>query len=261
MSEKVTAPKLKAMKQRSERIVCVTAYDAYFGRLMDEAGVDLVLVGDSLGNVVLGYDTTVPVTLQQMVHHTAAVRTGVTRALLVADLPFGSYQSSIAQCVDSSVALMKAGAEAVKLEGEYYDEIVALVKAGIPVMGHLGMTPQSVNKFGGFKVQGKGAEGQAVIDAAKKLEDAGVFSMVLELIPGNLASDVTAAVGIPTIGIGAGPCCDGEIQVMHDILGLSNQTFKHARKFVEGEDLFLRGLQAYTLAVRKREFPTEDNTF
>src|SRR5579862_4052662 len=135
MSAKVTAPKLVSMKQRSERIVCVTAYDAYFGRLVDEAGVDLVLVGDSLGNVLLGYDTTVPVTLDAMIHHTAAVRKGVSRAMLVADLPFGSYQSSVAQCVDSSVAIMKAGGEGVKLEGEYYDEILALTKAGIPVMG------------------------------------------------------------------------------------------------------------------------------
>src|SRR5579862_9850718 len=136
--------------------------------------------------------------------------------MLVADMPFGSYQSSISQCVDSAVALMKAGAEGVKLEGEFFDEVAALVKAGIPVMGHLGMTPQSVNKFGGHRVQGKGAAGKAVIDSAKRLEDAGAFAIVLELIPGDLASDVTAAIEIPTIGIGAGPCCDGQVQVMHD---------------------------------------------
>jgi 3-methyl-2-oxobutanoate hydroxymethyltransferase len=261
MPDKVTALRLKAMKHRSEKIVCVTAYDAYFGRLMDEAGVDVVLVGDSLGNVLLGYETTVPVTLDQMVHHTAAVRHGVKRAMLVADMPFGSYQSSVSQCVDSAVALMKAGAEAVKLEGGYYDEIAALVKAGIPVMGHLGMTPQSVNKFGGFKVQGKGAEGRSVIDSAKALEQAGAFSMVLELIPGNLASDVTAEVGIPTIGIGAGPCCDGQIQVMHDILGMSNLEFKHAKRFIEGERLLLEGLRAYTESVRSKAFPADENTF
>jgi 3-methyl-2-oxobutanoate hydroxymethyltransferase len=249
------------MKQRSEKIVCVTAYDAYFGRLMDEAGVDVVLVGDSLGNVLLGYDTTVPVTLEQMIHHVKAVRRGVSRSMLVADMPFGSYQSSVSQCVDSAVALMKAGAEAVKLEGEYYEEIVALTKAGIPVMGHLGMTPQSVNKFGGFKVQGKGVEGRSVIEAAKGLEEAGAFAMVLELIPGNLASDVTAEVGIPTIGIGAGPCCDGQIQVMHDILGLSNAEFKHARRFVQGENLLLDGLRRYTESVRSKSFPSEENTF
>jgi 3-methyl-2-oxobutanoate hydroxymethyltransferase len=261
MSDKVTAPKLKGMKQRAEKIVCVTAYDAYFGRLMDEASVDLVLVGDSLGNVLLGYETTVPVTLDQMVHHTAAVRRGVKRALLVADMPFGSYQASVSQCVESAVALMKAGAEAVKLEGDYYEEIAALTKAGIPVMGHLGMTPQSVNKFGGFKVQGKGAAGRPVIDSAKRLEEAGAFSIVLELIPGNLASDVTAEIGIPTIGIGAGPCCDGQIQVMHDILGLATEEFKHAKRFVEGERLLLDGLKEYTASVRAKSFPADENTF
>jgi 3-methyl-2-oxobutanoate hydroxymethyltransferase len=261
MADKVTGPKLKAMKQRSEKIVCVTAYDAYFGRLMDEAGVDVVLVGDSLGNVLLGYETTVPVTLEQMVHHTAAVRRGVSRAMLVADMPFGSYQSSVAQCVDSAVALMKAGAEAVKLEGDYFDEIAALTKAGIPVMGHLGMTPQSVNKFGGFRVQGKGLAGREVIASAKRLEEAGAIAMVLELIPGNLASDVTAEVSVPTIGIGAGPCCDGQIQVMHDILGMSQEVFKHAKRFVEGEKLMLEGLKEYTASVRGKAFPSEENTF
>lgn len=261
MPEKVTTLKLKAMKQRSEKIVCVTAYDAYFGRLMDESGVDLVLVGDSLGNVLLGYDTTLPVSLDAMVHHTAATRRGVARAMLVADMPFGSYQSSVSQCVDSAVALMKAGAEGVKLEGGYFEEISALAKAGIPVMGHLGMTPQSVHRFGGPRVQGKGASGRELIEMAKRLEDAGAFSMVLELIPGELASDVTAEVGIPTIGIGAGPCCDGQIQVMHDILGLSAHEYKHAKRFVDGERILLGGLADYVASVRAKTFPSEDNTF
>lgn len=261
MADKVTAPKLRTMKQRSEKIVCATAYDAYFGRLMDEAGVDLVLVGDSLGNVLLGYETTVPVSLEAMVHHTAATRAGVRRAMLVADMPFGSYQSSVAQCVDSAVLLMKAGAEGVKLEGEYYDEIAALVKAGIPVLGHLGMTPQSVNVFGGPRVQGKGVAGKPLLEAAKRLESAGAFGIVLELIPGALASSITAEIGIPTIGIGAGPCCDGQIQVMHDLLGMSNTQYKHARRFVEGEGLLLDGIRAYADSVRLKEFPGEENTF
>jgi len=261
MPDKVNAPKLIAMKQRSEPIVCVTAYDAYFGRLMDEAGVDLVLVGDSLGNVLLGYETTIPVGLEVMVHHTAATRRGVKRAMLVADMPFGSYQSAVAQCVDSATALMKVGAEGVKLEGEYFDEIAALVKAGIPVMGHLGMTPQSVNKFGGPRVQGKGSAGKGLIEAAKKLEDAGACSMVLELIPADLASEITMAVGIPTIGIGAGPCCDGQIQVMHDVLGLGNQEFKHAKRFVEGEIMCLDGIKQYTAAVRGKTFPSSEHSF
>lgn len=261
MAEKVTAPRLRSMKQRSEKIVCVTAYDAYFGRLMDDAGVDLILVGDSMGNVLLGFETTVPVTLDAMVHHTAAVRRGVKRAMLVADMPFGSYQSSVSRCVDSAVELMRVGAEGVKLEGSYYDEVAALVKAGIPAMGHLGMTPQSVNKFGGHRVQGKGAQGKELMDAAKRLEDAGAFAIVLELIPGELASDVTAELSIPTIGIGAGPCCDGQIQVMHDVLGLGKENYKHARRFVDGENLLLEGLRGYTESVRNRSFPTEDNTF
>jgi len=261
MPVKVTVPQLRSMKLRSEKIVCVTAYDAYFGRLTDEAGVDLVLVGDSLGNVLLGYETTIPVSLETMIHHTAATRRGVKRAMLVADMPFGSYQSSISQCVDSAVALMKAGAEGVKLEGEFFDEVAALVKAGIPVMGHLGMTPQSVNKFGGHKVQGKGAAGRNVVEAAKRLEEAGVFSIVLELVPAELASDVTAEVGIPTIGIGAGQCCDGQVQVMHDLLGLSNQQFKHAKRFLDGERLMLEGLKEYAASVRNVSFPAKEHSF
>lgn len=261
MPLKITAPRIVAMKPRSERIVCATAYDAWFGRLMDEAGVDLVLVGDSLGNVVLGYETTLPVTLEQLVHHTAATRRGISRAMLVADLPFGSYQASVGQAVDSAVALMRAGAEGVKLEGLYEDEVMAIVKAGIPVMGHLGMTPQSVNLFGGFKVQGTGAAGQGLLDAAKRLEDAGAFAIVLELIPADLASKVTAAVAIPTIGIGAGAGCDGQIQVMHDILGFGDTEFKHAKKFVDGKALLLDGLRQYTAAVRSGSFPTEENSF
>lgn len=261
MADRITAPKLRAMKLRSEAIVCVTAYDAYFGSLADRAGVDVVLVGDSVGNTLLGYPNTIPVTLEQMLHHTAAVRRGVERALLVGDMPFGSYQSSVAQSVDSAVAFMKAGAEAVKLEGEYCQEIAALVKAGIPVMGHLGMTPQSVNKFGGHKLQGTGPDGGRLIEAAKRIQEAGAFSIVLELIPASLAADVSAALEIPTIGIGAGLCCDGQIQVLHDILGMSSQVYKHARAFVDGQEILLRGLADYANSVRGRTFPTEENSF
>lgn len=261
MSDKVTAPRLRAMKERSEKIVCVTAYDAGFGRMADEAGVDVVLVGDSLGNVLLGYDTTLPVTLDQVAHHVAATRRGVSRALLVGDLPFGSYQSSVGQCVDSAVALMKAGAEAVKLEGPYYAEVAALAKAGIPVMGHLGMTPQSVNQFGGFKVQGRGSDGQLLRERARMLQEAGCFAIVLELAPGELATEVSRELAIPTIGIGAGPGCDGEIQVLHDVLGLSPGRLKHARPFVDGRGLLLSGLKDYVAAVRGGEFPGADNTF
>lgn len=261
MSDKVTAPRLRAMKERSEKIVCVTAYDVGFGRLADEAGVDLVLVGDSLGNVLLGYDTTLPVTLDQVAHHVAATRRGVSRAFLVGDLPFGSYQSSVEQCVNSSVALMKAGADGVKLEGPYYEEVAALVKAGIPVIGHLGMTPQSVNQFGGFRVQGRGEQGTALREQARMLQEAGCFAIVLELVPGTLASEISGELVVPTIGIGAGPGCDGEIQVLHDVLGLSPGRLKHARPFVDGHALFLSGLKDYVAAVRGGEFPGADNTF
>lgn len=261
MADKMTAPKILEMKARGEKVVCVTAYDAYLGRLADLSGVDLVLVGDSLGNVVLGYPNTIPVTLEEMLHHVRAVRRGVVRAHLVADMPFGSYNSSTAQAVDSAVALMKAGAESVKLEGDYPEAIAAMVHAGIPVMGHVGMTPQSVNKFGGFRVQGKGDGGDAVIEAAKSIADAGAYSIVLELIPAVLSKKVTQAVSIPTIGIGAGPECDGQIQVFHDILGLGPETFRHSKRFVDGEKLLLDGLASYASAVRSTEFPTSEHGF
>src|SRR5688572_9369275 len=193
MADKVTAPRIRAMKEAGDKIVCLTAYDAYFGRLADQAGVDLVLVGDSLANVILGYPNTVPVTLEEMAHHVRAVRRGVSRALLVADLPFGSYNASVEQAVNSAVELMKAGAEAVKLEGEYSEAISAMVKAGIPVMGHVGMTPQSVHNFGGFKLQGKGKSAEPVLQAAKAVEQAGAFSIVLELIPATLSKSITEA--------------------------------------------------------------------
>lgn len=261
MADKMTAPKIRALKSRGEKIVCITAYDAYFGRLADEAGVDLILVGDSVANVALGYPNTLYVTLDEMVMHVRSVRRGVNRALLVADMPFGSYNSSTSQAVDSAVALVKAGAEAVKLEGDYPEAIAAIVKAGVPVMGHLGMTPQSVNNFGGFKVQGKGDAGEAVLEAAKSIERSGVFSMVLELIPKDLAERITKAIETPTIGIGAGLGCDGQIQVIHDVLGFATETFKHAKRYVEGESLVSQGLKQYACEVRNEAFPTAENSF
>jgi 3-methyl-2-oxobutanoate hydroxymethyltransferase len=261
MSDKMTAPKIRDMKASGEKVVCVTAYDAYFGRLADMSGVDLILVGDSLGNVVLGYPNTIPVTLGEMVHHVSAVRRGVEGAHLVADLPFGTYNSSTAQAVDSAVALMKAGAESVKLEGDYPEAIAAMVHAGIPVMGHVGMTPQSVNKFGGFRVQGKGVAADAVLGAAQSIVEAGAYSIVLELIPAQLSKEITQKIPIPTIGIGAGPDCDGQIQVFHDILGLGPETYKHAKRYVEGESLLLNGLRSYSSEVRESVFPTPENSF
>lgn len=261
MADKMTAPKIRDLKAKGAKVVCITAYDYPSGLITDAAGVDLVLVGDSLGNVVLGYDTTLPVTLEQMCHHTAAVARGVKRALVVADLPFGSYQSSTAQAVDSAVALVKAGAAAVKPEGARLEAIEAILSAGIPVMGHLGMTPQSVHQFGGFRVQGKGETGDAVLEAAKALDEIGVFAMVLELVPIGLARKISDAVECPTVGIGAGPECDGQIQVFHDALGLGTEMFRHTKRFAEGYELFVKGLSQYGAEVRDGGFPSEEHGF
>lgn len=259
-TKKLTAPRIRSMKGGTERIVCLTAYDAVSGAIADESGVDLVLVGDSVGTAMLGMSSTLNVSLKAMIHHTAATRPGVQRALLVADLPFGSYQSSVSQAVDSAVALVKAGAEAVKLEGAYTEAIQAIIKAGIPVMGHVGMTPQSVNRFGGHRVQGKGDDSQQVIQAAKDVAAAGAFSMVLELIPSGLAREITCTVACPTIGIGAGLECDGQIQVFHDILGLSPMKFKHAKVYVEGGELFREAVRSYASDVRASVFPGPENS-
>lgn len=254
----VTALTLRAMKAAREKIVCLTAYDALSGELAQEAGVDAVLVGDSLGNVIQGRATTLPVTLDDVCYHLRCVRRVVLGPQLVADLPFGSYGGSVAQAFESASRLMKDGAEAVKLEGAYLDEVRALVKAGIPVMGHLGFTPQSVHQLGGFRVQGKD-DGETILAAAQALQDAGIYAVVLELIPGELAGRITATLEIPTIGIGAGPDCDGEIQVFHDITGLASREFRHTQWFVRGRDVLREGVAAYVRGVREGSFPTERN--
>lgn len=256
---KITAPKIRAMKDR-ERIVCLTAYDTSSARIAEEAGVDLVLVGDSMGNVVFGLDTTLPVTLADIIHHLAPVRRAITRPLIVADMPFGTYGSSLAQAVDTAVELVRAGAEAVKLEGAFVEEIHAISKIGIPVMGHVGMTPQSVHNFGGFKIQGKGSDGDHVLQAAKAIDEAGVFSMVLELIPSELAARITSSVSCPTIGIGAGLHCDGEVQVFHDILGLGTFVPKHAKTYVEGHSLFTDAVKRFADDVRNCKFPGDEQS-
>lgn len=261
MQDKVTAPKIRGMRAKGQKIVCLTAYDAVFGEMADSAGVDLVLVGDSMGNVFLGYESTIPVTLEQMLHHVAATKRGVQRALLVGDLPFGTYQSSVEQAVNSSVAITKAGAEAVKLEGEYIEQIVAIAKAGMPVMGHLGMTPQSVNQFGGPRVQGKGASGDQVLESALRVQDAGAFAIVLELVPAELAQRITDALDIPTIGIGAGLGCSGQIQVLHDVLGLSKLSFRHAKPFTNGYQCLQSAISEYANEVRSETFPGPENSF
>jgi 3-methyl-2-oxobutanoate hydroxymethyltransferase len=223
--EKVTVPSLLASKERGERLVCLTAYDYPTARIVDEAGTDIILVGDSLGNVVLGYDSTVPVTLEEMLAHTRAVRRGVQRALLVADMPYGSYHTGETDAVRAALRLVKeGGAEAVKLEGgrARVEVVRRLVSEEIPVMGHLGLTPQSLNKLGGYRLQAKTADAaRRLLEDAHALEEAGVFSIVLEVVPGEIAKLVTESVRVPTIGIGAGPDCDAQILVLHDLVGLS----------------------------------------
>ena len=259
MADKITAPKVRAMK--GKRIVCVTAYDAPFAALADEAGVDVVLVGDSLGNTVLGYESTIPVTLEDILHHTRAVRRGLKRALLVADLPFGSYQASVEQAVNAAEMCIKAGAEAVKLEGAFIEAVAAITKAGIPVMAHVGFTPQSVNLFGGFRVQGRGSSAERIMEQAAALDNAEAFAIVLELVPAELAGKITRAVGCPTIGIGAGPECDGQIQVIHDVIGLTAEPLRHAKAFVSGRECVLKGLRDYASEVRAGSFPSSENSF
>jgi 3-methyl-2-oxobutanoate hydroxymethyltransferase len=255
---KVWAPHLKQMKQRGEKIVMLTAYDALMARLLDQAGVDVLLVGDSLGMVLLGYETTLPVTMGVMVHHTAAVSRGASRALVVADMPFLSYQISADDAVRNAGRFLQQGrASAVKIEGPMFETVRRLVDTGIPVMGHLGLLPQSVNQLGGFRQQGK-CEDQArqLIEDAKSLEQAGAFSMVLEAIPSELGRMVSEAVSIPTIGIGAGPDCDGQVLVAHDALGLTPDP---APSFVKryahlGEEI-VKAVQSYADEVRTGKFP------
>lgn len=261
MNQRVTAPMVRAMKAKGEKIACLTAYDYTSGLLADQSGAEVVLVGDSLGTVIQGASTTTVVTLEQLAYHVRLTRSGVERALFVADLPFGSYGGSVAQAVASAATLVHAGAEAVKLEGDYPEEVAAIVKTGVPVMGHLGMTPQSVNVFGGHKVQGRGDKALPIVDQAKSLEQAGVFAIVLELMSAQAAEQVTKAVSVPTIGIGAGVTCDGQIQVFHDVLGLWPRTFKHAKAYAHGRTSFLRGLRRYVSEVRAGEFPSEEHSF
>jgi 3-methyl-2-oxobutanoate hydroxymethyltransferase len=230
---KITVPRILDRKLEACKITCLTAYDYPTARLVDEAGIDVILVGDSLAQAVLGYDSTIPVTVDEILHHLRAVRRAVRRALLVADLPFGSYHASPEQALEASIRYVKeGGAEAVKLEGgrKRVALIRQLVDAEIPVMGHIGLTPQSVNAFGGYPVQGKTVDAASDLLAdAQAVEDAGAFAIVLEGIPRELAAMITKRLRIPTIGIGAGPDCDGQVLVLHDLLGLS---FQHRAKFV-----------------------------
>ncbi len=265
MPDKVTTRTLIRWKQEGRRIVAITAYDYPTAKLVDAAGIDVVLVGDSVGNTVLGYATTLPVMLAEMEHHLRAVRRGIQRALLVVDMPFLSYGVSVADAVYNAGWLMQAGAEAVKLEGAtepVLQSIRAMVDIGIPVMAHLGMTPQSLHKFGGYRVQGRGEQaGEALLQAAQAVQEAGAFSVVLELIPASLARRITESLTIPTIGIGAGPFCDGQIQVLHDIIGLTEHTYKHAKRYAEVGQQIRQALEQYAQEVQEGLFPTAEHSF
>lgn len=259
---RVTPDQIRQMKERGERIPMLTAYDYATAQILDAAGVPMLLVGDSMGNVILGYDTTLPVTLEDIIHHTRAVVRGTQHALVVADLPFGTFQVSPEDTIRHATRIMKeAGPQAVKLEGgaRSATSVRHLVEAGIPVMGHLGMTPQSVNVFGGFKVQGKTeAAARTLLADATALEEAGVFAIVLELVPAELARLVTERVAVPTIGIGAGPHCAGEVQVLHDILGLfPDFTPRHTRRYAELGTAMREAVTAYVSDVRSGAFPTQ----
>ncbi len=256
-TDRMTVPALLARKA-GEKIVCLTAYDAPTGALLDAAGVDVVLVGDSVGMAVLGYDSTLPVTMDEMLHHLRAVRRGVTRALLVADMPFMSYQSGERDALLNAGAFLKAGADAVKLEGghEILPHVTALVAHGIPVMGHVGLTPQRVREFGGYRAQGKSADGAArILRAAGELSRAGACAIVLECVPFELAKRVTADVAAPTIGIGSGPWCDGQILVFHDLVGLTAAPPPFVKPRFDGAGAFGRAIEAYREDVRAGRWP------
>jgi 3-methyl-2-oxobutanoate hydroxymethyltransferase len=265
-AKKVTVPDLRARKTSGEKIAMVTAYDYTMARLVDEAGVDMVLVGDSLGMVVQGLTTTIPVTMDEMAYHCRAVARGLGRAHLVGDLPFMSYQVSPQQAVESAGKLMKEGAcESIKLEGgqEVAEHVHRIVRAGVPVVGHIGLTPQSVHALGGFKVQGRGQDGaEKVLADAVALEQAGAFAIVLEAIPPDLAAQVTALVSIPTIGIGAGAGCDGQVLVCTDLLGLSRgHQPKFAKRFGNLGDAAVDAFTAYVSEVRAGTFPGAGQTY
>jgi 3-methyl-2-oxobutanoate hydroxymethyltransferase len=254
------------MKRKGEPIVMLTAYDFPSARLVDDAGADIILVGDTLGMVVLGYDTTVPVTMDEMLHHVKAVTRGAKRSFVVADMPFGSYQTSPEDALRNAARFMKeAGAHAVKLEGgvTMKETVQRIVDAGIPVMGHIGLTPQAVHQFGGWKVQGKTPQAAIrLMNDALALERAGAFAVVLELVPTALARIITHRLRVPTIGIGAGLDCGGQVQVYHDLLGMFEGFVpKHTKQYAQVGEMVRSALTEYAADVRDRRFPTDDQSF
>ena len=264
----ITTLRLQEMKNSGKKIVCLTAYDALISEILDETDVDVILVGDSLGNVIQGLETTLPVTMDDMVYHTKLVKTGAKRALVIADMPFMSYQVSVDSAFSNAGRLLKeTGCGAVKLEGAgqiILNAIARMTEAGIPVMGHLGLTPQSINKFGSYKTRGtERIEAEKILSDAKEIEQAGAFSIVLEKIPFELAKQITAELTIPTIGIGAGPYCDGQILVYADMLGLTAPAFqpRFVRKYSDLRTQIKDAVGTYCDDVRQNSFPTLDESY
>ena len=264
--KRITTETIRNMKFQGEKISMLTAYDFTIATLVDAAGTEIILVGDSAANVMAGHETTLPITLDQMIYHAQCVVRGAKRALVVVDLPFGTYQSDPQKALESSVRIMKeSGAHAIKLEGgkEIEESIRRIVNAGIPVMGHLGLTPQSIYQFGSYKVRAKeDEEAEKLLSDAKLLEELGCFSLVMEKIPADLASKVTAEINIPTIGIGAGAGCDGQVLVVHDMLGLNNEFKpKFVRKYLNLEDQIHQAIGQYVADVKSGDFPNTNEQY
>ena len=263
--KRITINDIRDMKQNGEKIAMLTAYDYPTAKIVDSCNIPIILVGDSLGNVVLGYDSTIPVTMDDMIHHCKAVVRGAEHAMVVGDMPFMTYHISMEDAMRNAARfIQEAGVQAVKLEGgvTVADKVKRLVDCGIPVMGHIGMTPQSVNQFGGNLVQGKTvAVAQRLVDDAKALEQAGAFCIVLECIPKRLAALITQNLSIPTIGIGAGPDCDGQVLVINNLLGLTDFNPKLAKQYVNLKDIMSQAISAYRDEVKGGQFPTKENSF
>ena len=260
---KITISTLDKMKANGEKFVCITAYDATFARIISEVGAEAILVGDSLGMVLQGHDSTIPVTMNDMAYHTQCVCRAEPQSLVIADLPFMSYTTPD-QAMASATQLMQAGAHMVKMEGGTWlsDTISKLVERGIPVCAHLGLTPQSVNAFGGFKVQGRTPkEAKSILADAVEIQDAGAKLLVLECVPAHLAADISEKLDIPVIGIGAGPGTDGQVLVMHDLLGLSQHTARFVQNFMEGQATIADGLRAFVTAVKSGDYPKQEHTY
>jgi 3-methyl-2-oxobutanoate hydroxymethyltransferase len=263
---RISVNQIKGMKQKGEKITMLTAYDYATARIIDEVGVPLILVGDSLGMVVLGYESTIPVTMDEMLHHTKAVVRGTKQALVVGDMPFMTYHISVSDALRNAARfIQEGGAQAIKLEGgvAVAETVRRIVDCGIPVMGHIGLTPQSINQLGGYKVQGKTPESaRKLVEDARALEEAGVFAIILEVVPTPLATLITQKAGVPVIGIGAGAGCDGQVQVISDILGLSDSCcFKHVKQYAKLADVIRAAVSEYDNEVKDGSFPTDEQSF